>query len=342
MAALRFRFPVKPLPEQSLAAGGLLVLAWLVPVVAWAGPRLAVNEAVWDFGVATNRQDITHEFVIRNAGDAALEISRVVSSCEACLSAWVDKKSISPGETGRVHSRLDLRKLRGGVSRSISIFCNDVDQPSFLLGIAGVVAPNYAVTPPEIYLDLTAAPPLTVARILPLIKLQAPLAQVQIDNTNMTAQVTEDGPNEFVLTVRAAASTPRGRTPFNVTVLSSNSSDPPCLIQGNAHNPPDLEVIPGALEFRPQAAPQVRMLWIRQRGAAPMALLDVIAPSDQIQSTVEPDSTGYNYRINILASERWIHPGATNQLLLKMRDQLNHEHLIPVPVSVGPTDSNSQ
>src|SRR5947199_8185018 len=71
----------------------LLTLATRAP----ASPRLEIANPVWDFGTLTNVSALTHQFIIRNTGDTELQLTKVVSSCEACLQASTDHATIAPG-----------------------------------------------------------------------------------------------------------------------------------------------------------------------------------------------------------------------------------------------------
>jgi hypothetical protein len=307
-----------------------------------AAPQIVVEQPVYDFGSITNGSQVLHDFVIRNAGDAELEISRVVSSCSTCLRAGIEKTKISPGSTTVLHSRLDLRLLGGAISRAILVDCNDPQSPSIALELTGVVVPAYQVIPAEISLDLSQGQQTVMAKIVPLLNLHAPLSQVLCDDTNIVAQLSPERASRFVLTVQALESIPRGRAVINLTIHSADSNDPPCHITGFINNPPDFEAIPAQLRFQPQAEPQLRILWLKQHGASPLILLDVIPPSDRFQCEIDPDPAGYNYRIYITAREQEAAVSQTNMLMLKMRDQNQKEWSVPVPISVEPAEPKSQ
>ncbi len=307
-----------------------------------AAPQIVVEQPVYDFGSITNGSQVLHDFVIRNAGDAELEISRVVSSCVACLRASLEKTNIPPGGSSVLHARLDLRLLNGTVSRAISLYCNDPNNGSSVVGLTGVVVPVYQVTPPEIELDLSQGQQTAVAEIVPLLNLHAPLSQVLCDDTNIVAQLSPENSSRFVLTVQALESIPRGRAVINLTIHSADSNDPPCHIAGFIHNPPDLELIPTQLRFQPQAEPQMRILWVKQHGASPLVLLDVIPPSDKFHCEIDPDSSGYDYRIYVTAWQQEAAVGQTNVLILKMRDQNQKDRSVTVSVSVDKAEPKSQ
>jgi len=307
-----------------------------------AAPQIVVDQPIYDFGSITNGSQILHDFAIRNAGDAELEIDRVVSSCAACLQASLEKTRIPPGGESVLHARLDLRSLDGTVSRVLSVYCNDPNSNPLVVGLTGVVVPFYQVTPTEIDLDLSRGQQMAAAEIVPLLNLHAPLSQVLCDDTNIVASLSMEASNQFMLTLAAAKSLPRGNAAISLTIRSADSNDPPCRVTGFVHNPPDLELIPERLRFRPQAEPQMRILWIKQHGASPLILLDVVSPSDKFLCEIDPDSSGYDYRIYITASAQDAAAGQTNVLVLKMRDQSQKECSVQVPISVDKAEPKSQ
>jgi hypothetical protein len=301
-----------------------------------------VEQPVYDFGSITNGSEILHDFVIRNVGDADLKINRVISSCNACLKAKLEKIKIAPGGESLLHARLDLQLLSGPISRTISIESNDTNSVWLILGLTGVVIPIYQMTPAEVDLDLSQGRQMATAEITPLLQLHAPLSQVHCDNTNILAKVSPAGTGGFVLTLEALDSLPRGNAAVNLTLCSADSNDPPFHTTGFIHNPPDLELLPERLRFLPQAEPQMRILWLKQHGATPAILLDIIPPSDKFKCEIEPDSTGYNYRIYVNTWQQEAAAGQTNVLLIKMRDQNQNEHSVPVPISVEPAGLNNE
>ena len=54
-----------------------LALLPLMPGVVAAAPNAEIGAAVYDFGAVLEGTDVVHGFVIRNTGDAALEIKNV-------------------------------------------------------------------------------------------------------------------------------------------------------------------------------------------------------------------------------------------------------------------------
>jgi hypothetical protein len=310
---------------------------WLARISIFAAPRLEVDQSLWNFGAVTNLSELTHDFVIRNSGDAALEIKSVVSSCSACLRAGIGKNKIPPGGTTLLHSRLDLRRLSGGISRSILVDCNDPTNPSVLLELNGWVVPAYQLVPADMSLELSQGQSLGTMEISPLIQLHADLSQVQCDDTNLEATVSPKPAGGFLLAVQAKEDFPRGDSVAQIILRSADSNDLPCRVTVFIHHPPDLEVIPARLSFLPQAEPQMRILWLKQHGAAPMALLDAVPSSDKFHCEIDPDSSGFNYRIYVNAMQLEAAVSQTNALILKLTDsRTGKEQSVTLPLVVEP------
>lgn len=135
--------------------------------------------------------------------------------------------------------------------------------------------------------------------------------------------------------MQALDSLPRGNTRVRLALRTADPDDPPCSVVGLIRNPPDLELIPEKLRFMPQEGRQMRILWLKQHGASPLALLDVIPPSGKFQCEIDPDPDGCDYRIYITAWDQNATAGGAGALTLKMQDQNRQVRLVLVPVSVN-------
>ena len=326
---LRMLLPSFANTVRGVAVGGCMLFAEVS-----AAPRIEVDQTLWDFGLATNVAAVSHAFVIRNAGDAELEINRVISGCDPCLRVGMEKTKISPGGQSALRCHLDLRALSGRISRTVTMECNDPVQPLLVLGVTGVVVPAYQITPTEISLDMARGQRWGIAEIVPALPLHAPLSLVECSDSNLAAQVSMIASNRFILTVQASESFPRGQTFVEITVQSADPNDLPCLVKAFVHHPPDLEVLPARLRFQFKTEPQMRMFWLKQHGTEPLLLLDAIPSSDKFHCEVDPDAAGYNYRIYVTAWRLEEEGGRTHSINLKMRDPAGAERFVPVPISV--------
>ena len=320
---------------QKMTAHQLFFLVLMLAGTLRAAPQIKVDEPRWDFGAVSNGLAITHEFLVRNAGDQVLNIRRVISSCSECLRARVNQTNIPAGGTAKLKCDLDLRLMSGEVSRMVLLDSNDPQIPSLVLELAGIAVPAYRIQPPDINLDLSHGQNRALVEITPLWKLRAPLTQAFCTSTNAVATITRRSINQYDLVLETLKSLPQTNLVYGVTVQSIDSNDPPCKIFCYIHNPPDLELIPPKLVFLSQDEPQRRILWIKQHGATPLNLLDVLAPSDKYRCEIVPEPAGFNYRVNISAWHQKTLSGETNWLTLKMRGKDSQVISVTVPVSVN-------
>jgi len=120
----------------------LLVAATLL---AAGKPKAVAVEPIKDLGTVPKGEKIVNDFVIRNEGDAVLEITNVQPAC-GCTVAEFDK-TIAPGQTGKVHAVVDSSTFSGPISKGVSVFTNDPDNPQIELTIRAKVEPYIAVKP---------------------------------------------------------------------------------------------------------------------------------------------------------------------------------------------------
>lgn len=108
-------------------------------------PRAVVDEPVHDAGKVSKGSLVVHDFVIRNDGHADLKITEVRPAC-GCTVADYDE-TIAPGATGKIHAELDTTDFGGGISKGMTVFTNDPDNPRLVLTIKAEVKPHIFVRP---------------------------------------------------------------------------------------------------------------------------------------------------------------------------------------------------
>lgn len=96
-------------------------------------PRAVVPETVKDFGTVRRGDRLAHRFVIRNEGNAVLEITEVKPAC-GCTVADFDR-TIAPGESGEIRAEVDTTSFRGPIAKSVQVFTNDTTNPKVNLVI---------------------------------------------------------------------------------------------------------------------------------------------------------------------------------------------------------------
>ena len=139
-------FPVAALVAAAALIAALPLTAQDTPTVeAAAKPRAVVAQPIHDAGVVPTGEDVTHDFVIENQGEAPLEITDVRPAC-GCTVAQFDRV-IAPGASGKVHAVLDTSTFAGAIAKGVTVLTNDPAQPRFELTIKAQVQPHLIVDP---------------------------------------------------------------------------------------------------------------------------------------------------------------------------------------------------
>ncbi len=116
---------------------------WLVGVVCvavWGGPRLSLEEELFDFGSVIDGTVVVHTFPLTSAGDAPVTILQVSHPC-GCTTYELDKETIDPGETARLTVRFNTAGYSRNpqpVEQTITVYSNDPAGPHRVI-LKGIV-----------------------------------------------------------------------------------------------------------------------------------------------------------------------------------------------------------
>jgi hypothetical protein len=124
-----------------------LCAAFLVAAVLFADgkPKAVAVEPIKDVGDVAKGEKASADFLIRNDGDAVLEITNVQPAC-GCTVADYDK-TVAPGKTGKVHAVVDTATFSGPIAKGVTVFTNDPAMPQIELTLRVKVEPYINVKP---------------------------------------------------------------------------------------------------------------------------------------------------------------------------------------------------
>lgn len=129
-----------------IISSGLLLLALAAAGSAAAAPRLQIDQTTFDFGTIYQEDRVDHDFTLCNTGDAPLEITKVTSSC-GCTAALPPRGEIAPGASAPLHITFRSGRMKGTISKTVTVESNDPAQPKLALTITGTVKQEVEVTP---------------------------------------------------------------------------------------------------------------------------------------------------------------------------------------------------
>ncbi len=112
--------------------------------------KIFCEEPVYDFGERDNSTEVDHAFVLRNDGDLTLEIGQVRPAC-GCTVANLSEKSIAPGNSATLTTRLNLRGRNGPQNKTITVESNDPRQPQLILTLKGSAVAELTVSPAQVF-----------------------------------------------------------------------------------------------------------------------------------------------------------------------------------------------
>jgi hypothetical protein len=123
-----------------------------VSEVPRARPKAVLDETVHDFGFLDPSEKCEHAFLIRNQGEAPLQLSRGPTSCK-CTVSDLPEQAIPPGTAARVRVASKLAKESGDFSHRAVVFTNDPDNSKLVLRLQGTVRTCVGADPPRIVLS---------------------------------------------------------------------------------------------------------------------------------------------------------------------------------------------
>ncbi|MDR2775009.1 MAG: DUF1573 domain-containing protein [Tannerella sp.] len=122
--------------------GFILLAANIVSAQQKDASITVIDSTVHDFGnIKEIDGPVTYTFKIKNEGEKALVVTKVVASCGCTSPDWT-KEPIAPGQTGEIKVTYDPTNRQGGpFTKTVSVYSNG-KTGSLMLTIKGNVTPK--------------------------------------------------------------------------------------------------------------------------------------------------------------------------------------------------------
>lgn len=133
------------IPALALLANLFLMTA------AWAAPELAVEQGTVNFGTITQGKKVQHNFVIRNSGDAPLQIKQLNAAC-GCTAAKPSSSFILPGRSAEIQVIFDSANFSGKVEKTVTMTTNAGKLPEYTFKMNANIVEELQVTPRQLSL----------------------------------------------------------------------------------------------------------------------------------------------------------------------------------------------
>jgi len=291
--------------KNSVLALSLLALVAL-PVMA-AAPQAVVDKPVIDVGRVKKGDPIRQDFVIRNTGDAPLEITEVKPSC-GCTVAEYDAV-IPPGGSGLVRTVVKTDSFGGGIAKSVTVFTNDVGNPKLNLVVKALIhepvvaRPGYARfmtvqgQPADTSVQTISA---TDGSEIEVLSVASPYSFVKATHSR-----EEGDQGRWRVELSLDREAPTGSLADYVVVRTDHPEQAEVKIAVSGLVRPIIAVAPRVADFgrRNVAEPQRKSLEVKNQGAAAVELTEVTTDLAGLEAEIEAVVEGRHYRIQLTLTD---------------------------------------
>lgn len=112
------------------------------------GPKLSLSAPSWDFGTRWQGQPTETRLVLKNVGDAELQLTDVRTDC-GCTAAKPTRNTLPPGETCDLVIQYDTFRPEETVHKRVHILTNEPGQPPHTIEVTGRVRPVVRMEPAD-------------------------------------------------------------------------------------------------------------------------------------------------------------------------------------------------
>ncbi len=268
---------VPPLLSATAGAGTGAIVAAAVGI---SGPKMQFATPIYDFGKVKSGELVKYTYVFTNVGGATLQVSNVQVTC-GCTTAGEWTRRVDPGQTGSIPIQFNTGGYGGAVGKSITVTCNDTNQPAVVLQIKGNVWKPIEVMPQMAVLNVTAESPSTATTVRIVSNEEAPLtlSAPEGNNAAFAAELKTNQPGkQFELVVRTVPPLLAGNAQGQITLKTSSTNLPVINVTAWANVQPVVVAMPAqiALPMAPLANPMPSAVSIRNNGTNTLALSEAI------------------------------------------------------------------
>ena len=272
-------------------------------VVQGFAPEITCEETIYNFGEAEASETIEHTFVIKNEGNAVLEISRVRPAC-GCTVAELSEKLVAVGKQAEISTRLSLKGRRGHQRKSITVECNDPQNSRFMLYLEGDVNRALDINPDRLFFG-QISPETQASKTITLTSKSKPIEITKVSSSaeqfDPTLEVVEEGKS---YTIHVATKPPLGEGHINGYIrISRGNGQPDINIPVSAVVSGPLAVAPREITLRTQNDAVTRYIVVRPGSIKEFDIQGLDLPDPDMEANITTVGPGYRIELsNIVPS----------------------------------------
>jgi hypothetical protein len=285
---------------------------------------------MFDLGTRwTTDPPVKHEFVLKNAGQAPLEIKGVTSSC-GCTTVGAKQVTLQPGQTWALSVELDLKKQKPLVLHTISVYGNDPQRPKLDLKIRGLVRAPVVTTPRNAHFFGQVRKDETRSRTLTITNqtdepMDLRLGRCDGETFTATIEPVKAG-REYRLTMTAHPPYRPGVTVGRIEMTTGLSRQPTLEVRPQVYLPPRLLVTPTALALpQPLAAGARQVVSVRNNGDTDVRILGVSTAMEGVTTEIARLASGKVQNITVRFPNGFKIPAGGGELIIRTDDRQTPE-----------------
>jgi len=189
-------------------------------------PIISFKAPVYNFGEIFKGEKVEHVYKFKNSGKGVLKIKDVKVSC-GCTAAVVKSKEVLHNGNGEINIIFNSNSAVGKISKDITVYSNDPDNPMYKLTITGVINEEVVVKPRKLNIaDVVYGK--GIKRTLSVKSIVAPMFTIsKVISTNpdiATTLTKEKEKNEYSIDVSLSKEAKLGRLGSKI-VIHTNSKN---------------------------------------------------------------------------------------------------------------------
>ncbi|MBN1342544.1 MAG: DUF1573 domain-containing protein [Phycisphaerae bacterium] len=315
------------------------------PAATGPRPRIEAEDPIFDIGRRWSTEPpIRHDFVLKNSGEATLEIKGVVSSC-GCTTVGAKQVKLEPGETWKLPVELDLKTQKPLVAHRITVYSNDPQQGKLELKIRGFIRAPVVISPRNAHFFGQIDKDATRTHEA-VIKNQTDEAMdlkvARSDGETFTAKIEAVTPGkEYKLIMTARPPYKSGVTVGKIELSTGLTREPTLEIRPQVYVPPRLMVVPSRLTVaQPLPVGAREVVSVRNNGDTDVKVTGVTTGLEGVTTEIRSLREGKIHNIDIRLPNGLKIPAGGGELIIRTDDKEMPELKVQIygqgPVTTGP------
>ena len=303
-------------------------------------PRIRFAETVFDFGKAVGGEVVKHDFIFTNTGSLRLTISEVKSTC-GCTATPNMSRQVEPGKTGIIPLEFYTENYSGPVAKTVTVVCNDTNQPPPALQVKGTIWRPIEVTPKYAVLSGLLDSPSNSFTIVNITNKQdEPLTLSEpVSNNRMIAAELKTNRlgQDYQLLVKLVPPLGSGNVFGEISLKTSAPKMPVLKISTWAVAQPAVTVMPPKLVLpaNPVVNSVTQYVSIRSIWSNPLTLSEPVFNAKGASLDIKELQPGRYYTM-VIVFPAGFKMGAGEQLELSVKSNHPQFPIIKVPITLRP------